>query len=910
MFEIVSVAFFAVTIVTAYCVFLSVRKKRVRVLAMREKKQREFADAANGEYLNWSKVKRVFFKAQEFGLTKERQDAYPTMDKCLPEYAVQDTPGGYAADAVFPNRNWSEEDNKNFVENRDLIDKINELFVEKRLAESKDLFDKHGLTHAQRLAVIRNEDANLINAGAGSGKTRTIVSKVEYLIKRRLAKPAEILVIVYNKKIQREIAEKMKAIESDVVVSTFHALGLGIVKEVEGSPPTLSELATDDKKLSRFLSETMRRILKDLSLLNTQIDLFSRYRFHDNPEEGIKTKDEYFRAIRYVGMDSLDGTVLKSHQEVEIANWLILNGIKWEYEKSYPHTDGKRQHRPDFYLPDYDLWIEHFGVDEHGNTAPWVDRLRYQQEMQWKRDEHRANQTKLVETYSYESRKDGGLPKALDDKLAEYGIKKRPMSDDDIDHLIAKSFKPASGFIKLVRQFLMRYRENKFTMQSLKIRADHDRNRAFLALFDVFRECYEKKLENDDEIDFTDMIVRGLKYLQEEKYQSPFKYILVDEYQDITKVRLEFLLALQQQVEDARLFCVGDDWQSIYRFNGADVSLITHFGNYVDVLKRTDLDKTFRYSQKLNEFSVMFITQNPTQLTKSVESIIESDEQARPVRVVYHPIDEQRIKLHKIIDTIASHSSSTDATCLVLGRYRDDKPRDWHELKQQADSSGVAIEYSTIHQAKGREAEWVVVVENKSDLNGYGFPSKIENDPVLRMLLDQKEKFANAEERRLFYVAVTRARRGVFLLVPAGEASDFIREIDPNAETGIKDEFTQNKYAPFVHAERDTAARILICPECSGQTIQKKSNSDGQFFYACSNYPSCMGRLRSCEVCDSAIDLKGCASGTYTCECGQEFTICPRCGDGVLVQRDGQRGPFLGCSQFSETECKYTKDTP
>lgn len=858
------------------------------------KKKRELAslanleNLANGEYLNRSKAER-FLSA--------KPGTYPTGAEYSSEYAVQETPAIYTTSIPLKTLNS--------------INKINENFVEQRLAESKNLFDKLELTEPQRLAIARDEDANLINAGAGSGKTRTILGKVEYLVKQGLAKPAEILVVAYNKKIEQEIEQEIQKIAPGVTVSTFHALGLDIMKKVEGGKVHLSSLAKDDKKLGDFLSQKMRELLKIPQILHLLLNFFSAYRFEGDPEDGLKNKDEYFHKIRYIGMRSLDGKQLKSHQEVQIANWLLLNGIKWEYERDYPYNDSERQHQPDFYLPDYDLWIEHFGIDEHGNTAPWVEKEKYHEHIAWKRKTHEANQTRLVETYSYESKKEGGLPQALEEKLAQYGVQKTSISDLGVDHLVKENFKPTSNFIKLIKQFLSLSRENKFSEQKLAERMRSARDGAFLALFSLFRKGYEKKLKTDNEIDFTDMIVRGLEYVKKGKYKSRYKYILVDEYQDITKVRLDFLLALRKQVEDARLFCVGDDWQSIYQFQGANIDLITRFENYVGAMKRTDLDKTFRYSQKINDFSRIFITQNPAQLKKEINSNTPSKENARPIRIVYHDSAKQQ-ELKKIIDVIASQSQKSENQCFVLGRYNHNKPANWSEITAYASSKNINIEFSTIHRAKGREANWVIVLENKSGLNGDGFPSETQDDPVLRMVRTE-EDFSNAEERRLFYVAVTRARKGVFLLTPAGEASDFIQEIDPRTRERANHEPGRSVYEPFVYIEDSAASKILLCPECDGQTIRKTLNKEGGFFYACSHFPLCNGKLLTCEnkSCDAAVDLKRFGrTDTYMCECGHESTICPECRRGILVQRDGAKGNFFGCSQFSVSGCHHTKNLP
>ena len=844
-------------------VLFALRRKRARGFLMWMRRQRdELINAAGGEYLNWEKAKRVLSGAEESKSPRLEQE-----------------------------------------EARKMVDKINEDFVEQRLADSRGLFDKRGLTPAQRLAVVRDEDANLINASAGSGKTRTILAKVEYLIARGLAAPADILVLAYNKKTSVEIAAKMKETAPGVVVRTVHALGRNIVKQVEKTPVKISELAKDDQKLGRFFLDLL---LGNSALLQRIIAFFSAQLFDGNPAEGASTKDEYWRKCQRQNMRALNDVKLKSHEEVQIANWLILNGIDWEYEKPYPHHEENRQHNPDFYLPEYDLWVEHFGIDEHNNTAPWVDKEKYLREMEWKQEQHKIHQTKLVETYSYESKKAGGLTRALDDKLAECGVEKNPLSAKQVDRLTRGRNLPLPAFINLMQRFLVLCRENKLADDALKARATGSHDRGFLDLFGVFRARYEERLKADGEIDFTDMIVRALEYVRAEKYRSRFKYILVDEYQDMTKVRMELLTALQRQAEDTRLFCVGDDWQSIYRFQGADVRLITHFGDYVNAFARTDLDKTFRYSRELNEFSVMFIMQNPAQLSKKVES--DTATGGKPVRVVYHHPDARETKLRRAIDIIAAKSPGA-VSCLILGRYNYDKPDEhaWRELRRHARAGKVSLEYSTIHAAKGREADWVIVLENKTDADGRGFPSEMEDDPVLNMLLPENEKFVHAEERRLFYVAVTRARRGVFLFAPSGEASAFIREIDPASDFGVRENAAP--YARYVASEGGHDARTFVCPACKGWTIRKMQRKDGGEFYGCTNHPRCDGALPECGECGAPVPVAHPShADRHVCECGEEHEICPRCSEGVLTRRDGPYSTFWGCSRFAKTDCRYRRN--
>lgn len=738
------------------------------------KRKEQFKNLAKSEYLNRAKVKRFISQNVHTGLFASLFNEYQ------------------------------------------LVDKINREFVEKRLAEAKPFFDKLQLTEShylhltesQRLAVVRDEDANLINASAGSGKTGTILAKVSYLLKYRLAKPQEILVVAYNKDVRKEIQKKVKNINPDVSVSTLHALGLKIMKDVRGKQPNVSDIADDRrKKRSPFLKEMMKEILEDDSKLNLVSRYFSTYLVEGNPEEGVQSNVEYREKVAYAGLKGLDGQTLRSHQEVQIANWLILNGIKWEYEKDYPHESG---YNPDFYLTDYDLWIEHFGIDENGNTAPWIDSKKYNKDIEWKRETHRKHNTGLVETYSYEARQEGGIPSALETKLDQHGVEKRPISQKEVEGIIEKGHGPVSNFVKLIDQFLTLCRENGISNYELQSLTHSSRDRAFLELFFLFRESYEKEL--GDSIDYTDMIVRGTQYVKEGKWLVPYKYILVDEYQDISYPRLQFLLEIRKQVEDARLFCVGDDWQSIYSFQGANVNLITSFDRYVGVMQRTDLGETFRFSQQISDFGRIFITKNPAQLNKEVASKRDFNEQARPIRIVPHGRSDmdRRKALESIIDTI-SKQNENDKECFVLGRYNSSKPDYWDGLKREAELRGVFIEFGTIHNSKGREKDWVIVLDNEFDVDGYGFPSGIQNDPVLNMILETDTKFPNAEERRLFYVANTRARKEVFLLTLSEDhlsskrillrgKSVFLKEIlQSKIRRNGKEEL---EYEPYVRVQR------------------------------------------------------------------------------------------------------------
>jgi len=252
-------------------------------------------------------------------------------------------------------------------------------------------------------------------------------------------------------------------------------------------------------------------------------------------------------------------------------------------------------------------------------------------------------------------------------------------------------------------------------------------------------------------------------------YHSEFKYILVDEFQDMSYGRFRLLKALLDQNPSAKLFCVGDDWQSIYRFTGGDISIMTDFDRYFDPSERLDLDKTFRFDNKLCDFSTKFILKNPNQIKKRLTSDKESVDPS--VTLLWNETDEDTIS--EILTRIDS-SEEKKAQVFIIGRYNHQKPSNLPQLRKKYPK--LNINYTTAHSSKGKQSDYVIVIGLTSQ--GYAFPSQIEDDPVLDLVLAKKEQILNAEERRLFYVAVSRAKKHVYLVASRNNPSTFACEIE------------------------------------------------------------------------------------------------------------------------------------
>ncbi|KKR17527.1 MAG: Helicase IV, partial [Candidatus Levybacteria bacterium GW2011_GWA1_39_32] len=264
----------------------------------------------------------------------------------------------------------------------------------------------------QITAIASDEDNTLLVAGAGTGKTTTILGKLAYLVERVGVKPEEILLLSFTGRVVDELNERIgkKFPTNNIKALTFHSFGLSVVGEVLRQKPNLA-FSTTQARL-KFLNEQFDVLLKNRAYLDRVVEYFAYYFKPVVLEPGFKSLDDYYKYVRTEQNLTLRKEYVKSQQEVMIANFLYINGINYEYEAPYKHktSDNKyRQYKPDFYLPDYDIYLEHFGVNRKGEvhfsqneTQNALQTKKYQAEMVWKRNLHKQQQTKLVETFSYE----------------------------------------------------------------------------------------------------------------------------------------------------------------------------------------------------------------------------------------------------------------------------------------------------------------------------------------------------------------------------------------------------------------------------------------------------------------------------------------------------------------------------
>ncbi len=800
------------------------------------------------------------------------------------------------------------------------IETANELFIKNESIKYNILFsniDGKSLDAQQRTAVITNEDKTLVLAGAGSGKTLTIAAKVKYLCEAKKVNPEDILLISFTRKAAQEMTDRIQQkMFVPVYATTFHKLGLDIIKNADDVHPEVS----DDNALNQFVHNFFEKdlinhkeLIKDLLVYFTyfleipkNMEEYSSLGelYEDEKHTDLETLKSKYDREKYLKekatekaktYDTLNNEKVKSLEETKIANFLFLHGVNYEYEKLYPFESDdplRKAYHPDFYLTDYDIYLEHFGISKDFKV-PWlspVEEKKYLDGIVWKRNIHEKNNTKLIETYSYYN-SEGKLLQKLEEILLANGVEFKPRDFVDIFSTVyeSKSNKYFSEFIKLCCTFITLFKSNNYKIEHIEtLRHEcftqeknefmRERTNLFLYIIKILLNEYQKYLSANNAIDFSDMINNATEKIISGFKIPSYQYVIVDEYQDISKSRFNFLKAIVDKT-NAKLFCVGDDWQSIYRFAGSDISLFTGFGKQFGYTKTLKIEKTYRNSQRLITEASRFVLQNPLQLRKELRS-----DKSLDYPLVFWGFDEDpKNALNSIIKKIVS-DFGTDSSILLLGRTNYDieiaKQTELFKITHKGQKENLKyieipelkIDFMTVHKSKGLEADNVILLNFTNDI--LGFPNRIADDKVLDLVLTKPEDFSFAEERRLFYVAITRTRNRTFILTDNKNPSPFFKE------------FNESKSVCFISIRNSKKENQINCPLCKTGILMKVPY-DGKTFVGCSNFPKCNFTLR-----DSSILLHP--------------KKCPSCGGFLIRRHDKNHHAFLGCTNYPY--CEYTEE--
>ena len=764
-------------------------------------------------------------------------------------------------------------------------DRANGAFVEKSIPTVRAAAPVQlpPLTEEQAEAVATDEDVTLVLAGAGTGKTAVILAKVAHLVQNVGVSPTDILVLAYNRSAAAEIRTRLPGDLTGTHVSTIHAFGYRVIAE-SGVAPTISKLSSDDRALEDALHHLLEEFLQDPGMAEAVIAFLTNDSAPYRSPFDFGSPPEYNEYVHYAELRTLSGDLVRSFEELAIANFLTASGVRFEYEAQYEHrtaTSNYRQYQPDFYLPDYGIYIEHFALDEDGHPPPsWVG---YAEGVAWKRQTHRDYGTRLIETHSWQYAQDALFP-ALRAQLEAEGVALVPIPLSDlVAHL---SQQRVLGFASLLATFLNHVKPANLEREELRNRAqahrDRRRNHRFLDVFEEAYARYQQKLQEERALDFHDLINHAVRIIDEGVWRSRYKYVLVDEFQDISAGRMALLQALKAR--DVAYFLVGDDWQSIYRFAGSDVRILRDCQSYLGHVRECTLSQTFRFGKGILEPSTDFVQRNPEQTQRPFLPAPGADDEG--ITVVWSANPQAGVEV-AFLD-ILGKATGGRSSVLVLARYR----RSEQALSLGPCREGLHIETSTVHRAKGREADFVVVVDLTD--GRYGFPSRVEDDPLMDLVLPPLlgDAYPFAEERRLFYVAMTRARTAAYLVTDALRPSEFALEL--RRESSLV---------------RQIGELAWKCPRCpSGRLLPSQSRGN----LRCSNYPHCRHLSPRCPGCGEGyvvVRERHMPSVCTNPTCDHPPDVCPGCGLGVLLLREGRNGRFWGCSEFgSEPSCTYTEN--
>ena len=818
----------------------------------------------------------------------------------------------------------------------EMIDKANDTYVSSKLIEEKEYLDNIlkdvdpviSLDEDQRRVVLSDEDYSLVIAGAGAGKTTTVAAKVKYLVEKQGIDSEQILIISFTNKAVNELRSKInKDLNISCPIATFHSTGNAILHK--NNPEQLN--IVDGSKLYHCVQNYFReKILKDPSVVNSLILFFASY--FDAPYEGndINNFFNHMANANYATMRSelddfkkevidrnskkkitIQNEIVRSVQEVEIANFLYINKVDYTYEPIYQYNIpmAGKPYTPDFIIKQGELtaYIEHFGITEGGKNFLYDDDEleAYKKAINDKVKLHRQHNTKLI--YTFSSYDDGeSISSHLEKLLIEHGFELKRRSNEEIVKKLVTSEenKYINRLVFLVINFIRNFKVNGYDERDfdrLSLGTDNVRTKLFL---DIAHACfleYKKFLVENHAVDFEDMINESARVLNEVKdmrQKLDFKYLIVDEYQDISRQRFDLVKAFSE-ITDAKIMAVGDDWQSIYAFSGSDITLFTHFEETLGYAKLMKIVKTYRNSQEIIDIAGGFIQKNVSQITKSLVSPKHIDE---PVIIYTYdstakdPKSDRRsganyamaYAVQTALEQIMTYNREEGkedgkTNILLLGRFNFDGDRLtrtglFEYINRGSKVKSVKypkldITFMTAHASKGLGYDNVIVINGRNET--YGFPSKIEDDPVLSLVIKEDRSIQYAEERRLFYVAMTRTKNRVYFVAPEKNPSEFLLEIKKE----YKNVFLRGQWSE----EEQVVIGKRTCPICGFPLQLKYKPSYGLRLYICTNEP---------EICDFITNnLRGKKLSV---------TKCPDCYDGYLIVKTPKNGAqsFLGCSNY------------
>jgi DNA helicase-4 len=694
------------------------------------------------------------------------------------------------------------------------INSYNDGYIKRKKQEYQWLFNKSPfpLDDPQKTAVVTDDKYNLVIAGAGAGKTEVLTTRIAYLTQRKpdTIESNRILALAFQRKASQEMKKRLSdRFGINVEIRTFHSLGLDILRR-GGTRYTLFGENNHEKEVENLINDLYSKAYENSQFRNDVIKYMGLIGNEDKIKEetDFANKEEFFSYQENLPLKTLNNTEVKSFGEQVIMNFFLSHEINGEpinirYEEPaewMEYTDEaclRHTPHPDFYLPDFDVYIEHWSIDKQGKTPRKYDR-DYLQTMKIKHEKFKKNGKTLIETTFGEFIDNPLFTELLKQRTIEslkdkYPDKEFIISPTPYKKLVEQVWDDCKSYLKKLPQNINRFitiaKTYKYTPSDIEERLKDEQwsymQRVFGRISNTIYTMYENELKRLKCIDYCDMINMSIETLKQnqELFKDQYDHILIDEFQDISMQRYELIQTMMNLNQNCKLFCVGDDWQSIMGFSGSHLNFFVNFKEYFGQPSRTDLITNYRSIQSIVDTGEEIIKNNyKFQLQKKLTSynkeqhpvyVFHSTHQKNYLTNYYRQICEHCIKQ---IDTLLNDNekkySSNDF--MVLTRIINN-PKLIEIFDEISKYYRLKIPLMSVHQSKGLQARSVFLLDVVNGL--YGFPCQLEDPTIFETARRFKLEDKEAEERRLFYVAITRAKEDVFIYTQQGLESKFLNEI-------------------------------------------------------------------------------------------------------------------------------------
>jgi superfamily I DNA/RNA helicase len=702
------------------------------------------------------------------------------------------------------------------------------------------------LDSKQKEAILAENRRLLVLAGAGSGKTKTLIQKILYLLGEKNVKPSSILAITFTKNAANEMIDRLifagddtgqyekfisdkyitaaekekerrkrvmsKPWITNLTVKTFHSLCYQLLKNSGGASfdnqfrliideqadelreaghrAIAPEKSTDIKH--KILLELCQDPLYLLKLKRYILDFYVDKSYID---KNIQSRT-YSNNITYT---TLKGEKVKSKSERDIADWLFRHNLKYVYEPAVNFKDFN--FNPDFYIPQADLYLEHISNKSFKTTD--------------KEEQFELAGRHCAKTFESMTQ---------DSTLFNLALERIVMGKvtDRISQLAALKYEEEfktygdkiNDFLRTVIRVQSMVKAEDISPNDLLSKAamhKHERVRVFYELAVPILNAYKNYCINKSYLDFDDLILQSIHLLKQNEeirnaYHEKFKCILVDEFQDVNSLQVRLLDLLL--TPETQLFCVGDDWQSIYGFRGSEVDYIINFKKHFPLAEIIKLDVNYRSTQTIVGASTEVIRKNKFQIDKDIKAYKQTPSKIQIYRAKETEDDGVIYLVEKVTQLQENGLKPED----ILVLYRRSKM--YAPFREALRQANLKVTARTIHAAKGLEAS-VVFIIGLTDGSG-GFPDIWLDDVVFRVVKDVKLDMLMEEERRLFYVALTRAKDELHLITEMGSESRFIDEIPKEFYSMNTSEFRNiiNPVSVCSHCATELRELYKFCPTC------------------------------------------------------------------------------------------------